>query len=108
MSERKSIEKYEKFENQFSKYKTKFLNNNNKLKIIRFMIPFEIMCLNCENKIKKGKKINVFKESVLCRSYLGIKLLRFYFRCPRCFTGLALKTDPKNFSYLPEINCYKV
>jgi hypothetical protein len=108
MSERKSIEKYEKIENQFSKYKSKFSINNNKLKTIRFMIPFEITCLNCGNKIKKGKKINVLKETVLSRSYLGIKILRFYFRCPICCVGMALKTDPKNFSYRAELNCYKV
>jgi Zn finger protein HypA/HybF involved in hydrogenase expression len=87
-------------ENQFQ--------NNKKLKTIRFMTPFEITCLHCKNKIKKGKKINVFKETVLSKTYFGIKILRFYFRCPTCFKGITLKTDPKNFSYLAEINCNKV
>jgi len=59
MSERKSIEKYEKIENQFSKFRSKF-QNNKKLKTIRFMTPFEITCLHCKNKIKKGKKNKCF------------------------------------------------
>ena len=31
--------------------------------------------------------------------YLGIQILRFYFRCPTCGAEFILKTDPKNTDY---------
>jgi hypothetical protein len=74
---------------------------------IRFMIPFKIICIYCNFILQKGKKINAFKEEILCENYYNVKLFRFYFKCSNCLKGMIIKTDPENFSYKSELNCRK-
>ncbi len=71
---------------------------------IKYMIPFDIKCLNCLKIIKKGKKIIAIKENTPKLNYMGIFFLRFYFKCIYCFNGISIKTNPKNYSYSLEIN----
>ena len=44
------------------------------------------------------------KETVTDETYLGIEIIRFFFKCTRCATELTMKTDPKNHDYLCESN----
>ena len=76
-----------------------------KKKKIRFMLPLDLKCKKCKFKMNKGKKINVVKEKILNKNYLGISYLRFYFKCSSCSSGATLITDLKLFNYKPEINC---
>jgi hypothetical protein len=102
MTERKIINKHKNIE---------FLDRKNliikkkKLKKIHFMTPFDLTCLNCNQIIFKGKKLNAIKEKISIENYLGIQIFRFYFKCSNCFKGISIKTDPKNSSYCSEINC---
>ena len=56
-------------------------------------------CNTCGDYIAKGKKFNARKETVDDESYLGLKVFRFYFRCPRCMAEITFKTDPRNMDY---------
>ena len=56
-------------------------------------------CNTCGDYIAKGKKFNARKETVETESYLGLKIFRFYFKCPRCMQEITFKTDPKNMDY---------
>ncbi|KAI8057838.1 CWC16 protein [Syncephalis plumigaleata] len=66
------------------------------------MSPFSMRCTTCGDYIAKGKKFNARKETVEGEDYLGIKIFRFYIRCPRCSVEITFKTDPENSDYTCE------
>lgn len=59
-------------------------------------------CNTCGDYIARGKKFNARKETVENEEYLGLKVFRFYFKCPRCMQEITFKTDPKNYDYVVE------
>lgn len=69
---------------------------------VRMMLPMSIRCNSCGTYIYKGTKFNSRKEDA-DETYLGIKIIRLYFRCPQCASELAIKTDPKNSDYVVEL-----
>ncbi len=69
---------------------------------VRMMMPMSVRCATCGEYIYKGKKFNSRKETVAGEEYLGIKIFRFYVKCPRCAAELSIKTDPKNADYVCE------
>ena len=77
---------------------------------VRMMLPMSICCQTCGNFISKGTKFNSRKEDAKGETYLGLKIFRFYFRCPRCSGEIAMKTDPERSDYIGtfcEISCWK-
>jgi len=56
----------------------------------------------CGEYIYKGKKFNSRKENVDDEDYLGLRIFRFYIRCPRCVAEIAFKTDLENTDYTCE------
>jgi len=75
--------------------------------VIRTMAPFTMRCLTCGNYIYRGKKFNARKEMAEGEEYLGIKVHRFYIRCPVCLTEIIFKTDPKNTDYVVETGAFR-
>ena len=59
-------------------------------------------CNTCGEYIYKGKKFNARKETVEGETYYGIKIFRFYIKCPLCSAEITFKTDPKNTDYASE------
>ena len=98
MPKQKKVDKLIKIDEQFVKKTKNFISS------VKYMIPFNIKCIKCQNIINKGKKITAIKENVPNHNYLGINFLRFYFKCLYCSKGMSIKSNPKNFSYLLEIN----
>lgn len=66
------------------------------------MAPCNMRCNTCGDYIARGKKFNARKETVENEFYLGLKVFRFYFKCPRCMQEITFKTDPKNYDYVVE------
>lgn len=66
---------------------------------IRFMMPFTGQCESCGHFIGVGTKFNSKKEIVQGRTYLGIKLHRFFQRCPVCSSTFTVLTDPQRSDY---------
>lgn len=69
---------------------------------VRMMLPFSVRCLTCSEYIWKAKKFNARKEEVKGEDYLGIKVWRFYIKCPLCSSEITFKTDPEHGSYACE------
>ena len=66
---------------------------------VRIMTPCNMKCNTCGDYIAKAKKFNARKETVEGEEYLGLKIYRFYFKCPICMAEITFKTDPRNQDY---------
>lgn len=101
MSERKVLNKY--YPPDFDPSKIpKLREPKNKVFSIRIMAPFNMRCNVCGEYIYKGKKFNSRKENVDDEDFLGLRIFRFYIRCPKCVAEIAFKTDLKNTDYTLE------
>ncbi|XP_064644331.1 splicing factor YJU2-like [Lineus longissimus] len=98
MSERKVLNKYYPPDFDPSKIPKLKLPRNRQYSI-RIMAPFNMRCSTCGEYIYKGKKFNSRKETVEDEDYLGLRIFRFYIKCPRCVAEIAFKTDPQNTDY---------
>ncbi|XP_005097613.1 splicing factor YJU2 [Aplysia californica] len=101
MSERKVLNKYYPPEFDPSKI-PKLKQPRNRTFSIRIMAPFNMRCNTCGEYIYKGKKFNSRKENVDDEDYLGLRIFRFYIKCPRCVAEIAFKTDLANTDYAME------
>ncbi|XP_065910519.1 splicing factor YJU2-like [Dysidea avara] len=70
--------------------------------VIRIMSPFTMRCVTCGEYIYKGRKFNARMEVAKGEEFLGLRIYRFYIRCPKCLTDITYKTDPENEDYAPE------
>lgn len=101
MSERKVLNKYYPPDFDPSKIPRLRLPRNRQY-TVRIMAPTNMRCNTCGDYIARGKKFNARKETVDHEEYLGLKVFRFYFKCPRCMQEITFKTDPKNYDYVVE------
>lgn len=76
------------------------------LPTVRLTSPFSMRCTTCGEYIAKNRKFNARKERTK-ESYLGVAVLLFHIRCPRCSGEIQFKTDPKNESYAIESGAVK-
>lgn len=101
MSERKVLNKY--YPPDFDPTDIpKMKTQKNRPFNIRIMAPMNMRCDNCGEYIYKGKKFNSRKEDVEDEYYLGLRIFRFYIKCPRCVSEIAFKTDLENTDYTLE------
>lgn len=99
MSERKAINKWYPPDWDPSKApKTK--KKSNAAEKVRLMLPFSMKCLQCNEYISNRRKFNARKE-VTPEKYMGIKIIRFHIKCPRCNNGITFATDPKLAGFVP-------
>ncbi|BGP15154.1 hypothetical protein JCM10213_000721 [Rhodosporidiobolus nylandii] len=98
MSERKVLNKYFPPDFDPSKIPRRKMPKD-KQQVVRLMAPFSMRCNTCAEYIYKGKKFNARKETVQGEEYYGIKIFRFYIKCPTCSSEITFKTDPKNSDY---------
>lgn len=101
MSERKVLNKY--YPPDFDPSKIpKMKQQKNKQYTIRTMAPFNMRCNTCADYIYKGRKFNAKCEVAEGENFLGLRIYRFYIRCPKCITEIMFKTDPENTDYTLE------
>jgi len=62
---------------------------------------FIYRCNMCKEYIYKGKKFNSRKEDVMDEDYLGLKIFRFYIKCPRCVSEIAFKVSKQFVLQIP-------
>ena len=101
MSERKVLNKY--YPPDFDPAKIPRAKcEKNRQYTVRMMAPFNMRCQTCGEYIYKAKKFNARKEDVENDTYLGVRIYRFYIKCPRCLQEIAFKTDPQTADYVIE------
>lgn len=100
MSERKVINKYIPPEFDPNKIPRR-RQEKSAQHTVRIMAPYSMRCASCGEYIYKGRKFNARKE-LTGGNYLGIKIHRFYVRCPQCAAEITYTTDPQNMGYAPE------
>ena len=71
------------------------------------MAPCNMKCYTCGEYIAKGKKFNARKEDVENLSYLGIRIYRFYIKCPGCLSEISFRTDPESTDYIIEAGAHR-
>ncbi|KAK3608430.1 hypothetical protein CHS0354_035431 [Potamilus streckersoni] len=101
MSERKVLNKYYPPDFDPSKIPKRKQARNHVFNI-RIMAPFNMRCNTCGEYIYKGKKFNSRKENVDNEDFLGLRIFRFYIKCPRCVSEIAFKTDLERTDYALE------
>ncbi|XP_071842378.1 splicing factor YJU2-like isoform X2 [Apostichopus japonicus] len=107
MSERKVLNKY--YPPDFDPSKIpKLKQQRNKQYTIRTMAPFNMRCNTCADYIYKGRKFNAKCEVAEGENFLGLRIYRFYIRCPKCITEIMFKTDPENTDYTLEVGATRL
>ncbi|KAI6184419.1 Splicing factor YJU2 [Aphelenchoides bicaudatus] len=101
-TERKTFQKYYPPDFDPKKLKKEKGKKRSNQFVQRVMAPFNMQCNTCHEYIYKGKKFNMRRETAEGESYLGLKIFRFYFRCPNCLADISFKTDIENVDYTAE------
>ena len=65
--------------------------------IIRFELPFDAWCLQCEAHLSKGLRFNAKKDKA--GKYFTTTIWSFAMKCPKCAHSFLIKTDPANDTY---------
>lgn len=98
MGERKVLNKYYPPDFDPAKLPRNKRGKTNEMKV-RMMLPMSVRCKTCGTFMYKGTKFNTRKEDVVGETYLGIQIIRFYYRCSNCAAEFTMVTDPKNSDY---------
>ena len=106
MSERKVLNKYYPPDFDPSKIPRARCPKNRKF-AVRLMAPCNMKCLTCNEYIAQGKKFNARKEDVENLTYLGIRIYRFYIKCPGCLSEISFRTDPESTDYILEAGAHR-
>lgn len=83
------------FDTYFHIYNFLEVKDKNKILSISMFNCFILYfrCNMCKEYIYKGKKFNSRKEDVMDEDYLGLRIFRFYIKCPRCVSEIAFKVN---------------
>ncbi|XP_063859405.1 splicing factor YJU2-like [Scylla paramamosain] len=106
MSERKVLNKYYPPDFDPSKIPRARCPRNRQF-TVRLMVPCNIKCYTCGEYIAKGKKFNARKEDVENMTYLGVRIYRFYIKCPGCLAEISFRTDPESTDYIIEAGAHR-
>lgn len=106
MSERKAINKYYPPDYDPSQVPLKAKGASRAPEKVRLMLPFLMKCLLCTEYIAARRKFNARKE-VTSERYMGIKIIKFHIKCPRCNNNIVFQTDPKSSGFLPVSGCVR-
>ncbi|KAI1297782.1 hypothetical protein EDD11_006930 [Mortierella claussenii] len=66
--------------------------------VVRFELPYNIWCNQCNNSIAKGVRFNAEKKKI--GNYYSTPILSFRMKCHLCSNWFEIQTDPKNALYL--------
>uniref|UniRef100_A0A3B0N6B5 CWC16 protein n=1 Tax=Theileria annulata TaxID=5874 RepID=A0A3B0N6B5_THEAN len=66
--------------------------------IIRFEMPFKVICLDCGAYIAKGVRFDAEKKCV--GKYYTTDIYAFKMACFKCFRPIVIQTDPEHTDYI--------
>jgi len=65
--------------------------------IIRFEMPYNVVCLKCNDYIARGVRFNAEKKTI--GKYFTTKIWSFRMKCARCSNWFEVQTDPQARDY---------
>jgi len=66
--------------------------------IVRFELPYNILCEGCNNYITQGNRYNAEKKKI--GMYYSTPIFSFRMKCHLCSNWIEIHTDPKNTEYV--------
>eukprot|EP00833_Pecoramyces_ruminatium_P017056 jgi/Orpsp1_1/1191088/evm.model.d7180000083411.1 len=66
--------------------------------IVRFELPYNILCEGCNNYISQGNRYNAEKKKI--GMYYSTPIFSFRMKCHLCSNWIEIHTDPKNTEYV--------
>ncbi|KAF0972643.1 hypothetical protein FDP41_008892 [Naegleria fowleri] len=70
--------------------------------VIRFELPYDGICTNCETNIARSTRFNARKYQKDGESYLSTPIYTFEMKCYECSGKIVIKTDPQHATYVCE------
>jgi len=71
--------------------------------VIRFEMPYNVVCMKCNDYIARGVRFNAEKKSI--GKYFSTKIWSFIMKCPTCPQEFEVQTDPKARDYVMVSGC---
>jgi len=65
--------------------------------IVRFELPYDGICLTCQEVASKGTRFNASKVHV--DNYFSSKIFEFTMKCNTCKQEFQIRNDPKHFTF---------
>lgn len=69
--------------------------------VIRFEMPFKVICLKCDGYIAKGVRFDAERKAV--GKYFSTTIYAFLMSCQFCHNPIVIQTDPENTEYLCKV-----
>ncbi|GBE62303.1 coiled-coil domain-containing 130-like protein, putative [Babesia ovata] len=66
--------------------------------VIRFEMPFKVICLKCDAFIAKGVRFDAERKAI--GKYFSTTIYSFLMSCQFCNNPIVIQTDPENTDYL--------
>ncbi|GIX65602.1 cell cycle control related protein, putative [Babesia caballi] len=82
-----------------------FFRGSGRGAVIRFEMPFKVVCLKCEAFIAKGVRFDAERKAV--GKYFSTTIYAFLMSCQLCHNPIVIQTDPENTDYLCKVGVRK-
>ncbi|GFE53904.1 nuclear -like family protein, putative [Babesia ovis] len=66
--------------------------------VIRFEMPFKVICLKCGAYIAKGVRFDAERKAI--GKYFSTTIYAFLMSCHKCHNPIVIQTDPENTDYI--------
>lgn len=82
-----------------------FMGGSGRGAVIRFEMPFKVICLKCDGYIAKGVRFDAERKAV--GKYFSTTIYAFLMSCLYCHNPIVIQTDPENTEYLCKVGVRK-
>ncbi|ORM40268.1 Coiled-coil domain-containing protein -like protein [Babesia sp. Xinjiang] len=78
-----------------------FYSGSGRGTVIRFEMPFKVICLKCGAYIAKGVRFDAERKAI--GKYFSTTIYAFLMSCHHCHNPIVIQTDPENTDYICKV-----